>query len=372
MKLGKLFALSLALGSLLSGCGSSDQDSQTKFNVLANPHLIGKVKDGTLTIDVGGANLPAKGAARDALDADIRRAVAKWVEPLAIFGHDPNPSVNITHCSDPDEKNNLACLKLPFFSFFKPDLRFYIEKDIRSYYTNGTIHLDPKGGFDTILHEMGHAFGLGDTYAEGGWFCDIHHGKFAPSSTSVMCNADFSDLQTDDIAGIQHLYCQKFPSDCSFRVLTVEKFTDRRGNDYKNFSLDKADYMGCYTACADDLKCKAFTYVGPGVQGDKARCWLKDKVPAKDSVKGFVSGIKDAEGFVSVEMNTDRPGKDYKNTKLSKEDYELCRKSCTQDNSCKSFTYVPANVQGPEARCWLKNAVAAKSELGSMISGTRR
>ena len=31
--------------------------------------------------------------------------------------------------------------------------------------------------------------------------------------------------------------------------------------------------------CAKDSKCQAWTYVQPGVQGPKARCWLKASVP---------------------------------------------------------------------------------------------
>ena len=74
--------------------------------------------------------------------------------------------------------------------------------------------------------------------------------------------------------------------------LTVEDNVDRPGGDYKDFDLSEAKYQSCQNACADDSNCRAYTYVRPGVQGDKARCWLKDSVPAPGSSTCCISGIK--------------------------------------------------------------------------------
>lgn len=54
---------------------------------------------------------------------------------------------------------------------------------------------------------------------------------------------------------------------------------DRPGGDYKNFDLNGEYPSDCRDACAKDSKCQAWTYVRPGVQGPKARCWLKASVP---------------------------------------------------------------------------------------------
>jgi hypothetical protein len=54
---------------------------------------------------------------------------------------------------------------------------------------------------------------------------------------------------------------------------------DRAGGDYANFDLNGAFPSDCRDACAKDGRCQAWTYVQPGVQGPKARCWLKSSVP---------------------------------------------------------------------------------------------
>jgi len=59
-----------------------------------------------------------------------------------------------------------------------------------------------------------------------------------------------------------------------------EPDVNRPGSDYRNFDLNKAKPIVCRQACLDDQpRCRAWTYVKPGSQGPKARCWLKDKVP---------------------------------------------------------------------------------------------
>ena len=55
--------------------------------------------------------------------------------------------------------------------------------------------------------------------------------------------------------------------------------TDRPGKDYKNFDLD-SNFNICEAACNGDATCRAWTFVKPGEQGPKGRCWLKTTVPA--------------------------------------------------------------------------------------------
>ena len=73
-----------------------------------------------------------------------------------------------------------------------------------------------------------------------------------------------------------------------------EQNVDRPGMDYRNFDLNVADPGLCEKACMDDEKCKAYTYVKPGVQGPKARCWLKHSVPQARGNDCCVSGVKQA------------------------------------------------------------------------------
>lgn len=65
------------------------------------------------------------------------------------------------------------------------------------------------------------------------------------------------------------------------------------GKDYRNFDLQEAKPSLCAYACAVDPRCDAYTYVKPGVQGNQARCWLKNAVPQRVSGNCCVSGVKE-------------------------------------------------------------------------------
>lgn len=54
---------------------------------------------------------------------------------------------------------------------------------------------------------------------------------------------------------------------------------DYPGNNYKVFYLDKDYWPDCMNACVNDPKCSAWTYVKPGYQGPKPRCYLKSAIP---------------------------------------------------------------------------------------------
>jgi len=73
-----------------------------------------------------------------------------------------------------------------------------------------------------------------------------------------------------------------------------------------------------------------------------------------------------------VEINTDRPGLDYKNFNLPYPDYRLCQNACNEDPKCKAWTYVkPYTIQGPQARCWLKGSIPNKTRKNCCISGIK-
>jgi len=67
----------------------------------------------------------------------------------------------------------------------------------------------------------------------------------------------------------------------------------------------------------------------------------------------------------------DRPGRDYKNFDLSAPDPAACRKACEAEAQCRAWAYVKPGVQGPSARCWLKNAVPAPVKDSCCVSGVR-
>ena len=123
--------------------------------------------------------------------------------------------------------------------------------------------------------------------------------------------------------------------------------------------------------------CVAFTYVNPGVQGPRARCWLKGAVPAPVPDACCVSGVKGEGRFVApaaaapFEMNVDRPGYDFQNFDLPQPRPELCREACLREQQCQAFTYVNPGVQGPSARCWLKMSVPPPTPSDCCISGVK-
>jgi hypothetical protein len=74
--------------------------------------------------------------------------------------------------------------------------------------------------------------------------------------------------------------------------LTFEHGMDRPGADYRNFDLPEPRPELCRDACAADQACKAYTYVKPGIQGAKARCWLKSTAGPPRPDGCCVSGVK--------------------------------------------------------------------------------
>ena len=72
----------------------------------------------------------------------------------------------------------------------------------------------------------------------------------------------------------------------------MEVNTNRFGEDYKDLDLPSGDPNLCADACAQEPRCKAWTMVQPGVQGDNAKCWLKERIPAPQHDENCISGVK--------------------------------------------------------------------------------
>ena len=72
----------------------------------------------------------------------------------------------------------------------------------------------------------------------------------------------------------------------------MELDTDRLGSDFRDFDLPLALPELCQTICATDSNCKAWTYVKPSYQGQRARCWLKNSVPNPSRNTCCISGVK--------------------------------------------------------------------------------
>ncbi|WNG19050.1 phosphatidylinositol-specific phospholipase C domain-containing protein [Cystobacter fuscus] len=71
----------------------------------------------------------------------------------------------------------------------------------------------------------------------------------------------------------------------------VEANIDRGGQDLQQFDLSEARPEACREACQNNAACRAFTYVKPGIQAAKARCYLKFGVPAPTPSACCDSGV---------------------------------------------------------------------------------
>jgi hypothetical protein len=82
----------------------------------------------------------------------------------------------------------------------------------------------------------------------------------------------------------------------------------------------------------------------------------------------FTTSGANAQTF---EPNTNRPGSDYRVIDLSSADSQLCQQACLGDDVCRAWSYVQPGLQGPTARCWLKNAVPTPMTADCCTSGIK-
>jgi hypothetical protein len=82
---------------------------------------------------------------------------------------------------------------------------------------------------------------------------------------------------------------------------------DLPGKDYQSVVLNRNLAMpnnpgdtptACRNICAIEERCKAWTYVKPGIQGKNAMCWLKNEIPPRVANPNTASGIKVSRGPV--------------------------------------------------------------------------
>jgi hypothetical protein len=78
-----------------------------------------------------------------------------------------------------------------------------------------------------------------------------------------------------------------------------------------------------------------------------------------------------ASAEVTLQPGTDRMGSDYKGFALDDADPALCQQACLDDATCKSYTYVNPGIKGPQAMCYLKNAVPPATEDECCTSGMK-
>lgn len=194
---------------------------------------------------------------------------------------------------------------------------------------------------------------------DGGQIWGTNTGYWGSSSTDVHAN--------DAHGNVSYFKNQIVQLMQAWDATELEVGIDRTGGDYLGFLQLTTNPIECRNACINDSACRAFTSVALGIQGFAAICWLKNTVPNWKPCDNCTSGTR-----FQQEANIDRPGSDYTSFDLGEARPELCEASCARDSNCQAYTYVVPGVQGPAARCWLKNGVPAANGSWATVSGARR
>ena len=82
---------------------------------------------------------------------------------------------------------------------------------------------------------------------------------------------------------------------------------------------------------------------------------------------GKHSTAETSRAFTAMQSDTNLYGGDYKGFDGSTAG--LCEAECKRDPKCRAWTFVKAGVQGPQARCYLKDVIPAASSNSCCASG---
>ncbi len=93
----------------------------------------------------------------------------------------------------------------------------------------------------------------------------------------------------------------------SAHAITMVEGVERPGAAYEVLKIEPPSAQSCQQACLEDPRCMAYSYVKPGFQGNKARCWLKESVTPSWSSECCVSGVKDYDVLAPVTALTVAP-----------------------------------------------------------------
>jgi hypothetical protein len=121
------------------------------------------------------------------------------------------------------------------------------------------------------------------------------------------------------------------------------------------------------TGCGDDLR----TVKSVRVHNYEVDCLA---VRSREKL-----GMVDESQFEGI----DRPGSDFccsdpdkppitNGIRVGNGSVEACKTACNLRDGCRAWTWVPAGIQGPESKCWLKHSVPWHVDASGMVSGTRR
>lgn len=226
--------------------------------------LVSQVKKPTMSACLSGI----ASAEKDEWDKNIKSIMLKWVDTMRDLTSDDLASavdVNL---------DGRGC-----------DVDITVQEGVWANTEIGqhpTVNMGASGymaSYNTMLHEFGHAFALGDTYQNG------KSGDCQPGQPqAVMCNTKFDTPQSDDIKGIAKIFKDEYPGDKpldpSARVSKYKLFAALGRESLGAFELkfalsgDTEKAGGKLEVCKGDLTlCKASTAqwseaAREGVRGD--------------------------------------------------------------------------------------------------------
>ncbi len=108
---------------------------------------------------------------------------------------------------------------------------------------------------------------------------------------SPCCIAGFERQVADNSTTAPGASANTAPSAAASKAMIN---TNLFGSDYRNFVMSSDNWSLCQNACKADQRCLAWTAVHPGIQGSKARCWLKSRIPQARANPCCISGIERA------------------------------------------------------------------------------
>lgn len=130
---------------------------------------------------------------------------------------------------------------------------------------------------------------------------DYHHYQASHSSecatscaTIPKCRA-YTYVRSTGVCWLKNQVPRRQPNNCCISGIKVmntpEVGFDRPGSDLKP-GFDVTTSSQCESYCQSDPNCLAYTFVKPGIQGSSAKCWLKNRKPAKVSNGCCISGTR--------------------------------------------------------------------------------
>lgn len=199
----------LAQGMLYygGGCyaGSGVAHAQGRFSLLNDASLLRKLNGGKISVCIADEALPASRTLE--IQMDVEKAFKVWLHEIEDLL--PNKTIALNFKTVTKDILPVADRLLTNLCDETQDIKIYVRQTIdlsgedREYARPNlaSIYLNKSSSAITILHEMGHLFGLSDIYIEDVWTCQEGF------SNSIMCNSGWGKPVLDDIEAVRRAYC---------------------------------------------------------------------------------------------------------------------------------------------------------------------